>query len=282
MCFRKVYIFGLVGIVVLVTIFAPITAKLFDQTRIRQSIETLESSNELGACYKALDHLTGAGIKAHVALSILLKAIEDPDAGIRWRSAVALAHVAQGESSVIRALENGLLDPDHNVRMFSISSLAHVRPLDEGSVDKLLPFVMDKEPDLRLSAIQALGHYTVFPSKVETIFEAQKRLTRDENSEVRRIACYSLGVYGSNSDREEIVDELIRMLDDRVYNVRWQAIDALGKIGSRSRSALKRLEEIERNNEEEPEIKETARIVIDAIRTKKKYKPKYTYKHLIR
>jgi len=282
MRFRKVHLFGLIGMVILITIIAPITAKLFDRAKIHQSIEILDSSNDLGARYKALDHLEEAGIKAHAALPALLKAMKDTDAEIRWRSAVALGEVAQGEPSVIRALEDGLLDSDEDVRMFSISSLANVRPLDESSVDKLLPFVVDKEPDLRRFAIQTLGHYTVFPSKVETIFEAQKKLARDEESEVRRIACYSLGVYGVHSDREEIVDELIKMLDDNVYNVRWGAIDALGKIGSQSRSALKRLEEVGRNSEEEPEIRETARIAITAIRTGEKYKPKYTYHHLIR
>jgi len=279
---RKLDLIAIICIAGVVAILVPMTKSLWPQYEIRQEIETLKSSTDLQKRYEALDKLMKSGSDAHEALPVLLITINDRDCGVRWRSADALGDVAKGETAVVQALEKCLLDSDYNVRLFSIYALARTRPLNEHSADKLLPFSQDEDPKIRESSIQSLGFYTMFPSKAEAIFEAQQRLSKDENSEVRRITCYSLGVYGKHSLRKEVIDELIRMLGDSVYNVRWQAMDALGEIGASSRSSLPKLEIIAKNVEEEPEIRETAEDVIDAIRTGKKYEPKYTYKHLIR
>jgi len=176
----------------------------------RQAIEQLKLSNS-----KLTDSNT---------VSLLLDALADEHAFVRWQAGLVLAGQEEGLPKLVQTLKNGLTSPSSSQitdiqLMAAIDALAaNPSPVAYGSLVEAL-----NSPNalLRQSAAEALAAQKN-PDAIPHLIKA----TKDSNPWVRRAAAYALGHLG----QVDTAHTLVACLRDEAVIVRRSAAYALGAL----------------------------------------------------
>lgn len=149
-----------------------------------------------------------------------LEALNNFDPEVRKRAAQALA--VHNHQAIIPALVKCLEDPDIEVREKALIGLGHMEAAD--AIPALIKVTRGDNNDLRFFATKALGQINdaaVIPALIEMLY--------DDDSNVRVVAEQSLERRADAHSISYLLDVL--QDDDSPENVRYLAIELLGKIG---------------------------------------------------
>ena len=226
----------------------------------------------------------------------LVRQVRDGDPGQRARAAAALGSMPEADSRFVGVLIDHLADPDPGVQVAAARSLGLIGTRAERAVPFLTPHLSAKDLVLRATTAFSLVDLRGDPNELEPVlfelldgadrrFAAQaavslgvlpfptkealirlERASRTGDENVRSRAVLAMGNFGHLIDRgeaQDLVDWLERFLGDVDAQVRVQAVTALGRLGSRARSARPTLEGLaEEGDLVDPEL---IRVVLEQI-----------------
>ena len=133
----------------------------------------------------------------------------------------ALVILRELGEAVVSLLYSALKDKDNDIRKFAIDIL---RDIKEGvDPSKIVPLLSDPNANVRAAAAKAIGA----KGYKNAIPELSNRLKDDE-----WVCFYALEALGELR-AEEVIEEIEGLLHSRSTIVRFAAIEALGKIGSK-------------------------------------------------
>lgn len=214
------------------------TAQLLEQLRSGSSAERLWAARDLGLR------------RREEGIGPLLAALEDPDAGVRWATALALGRI--GDSCALESLIAALDDDDYLVRMMVAHALEKID--DDRAGDGLIERLDDDSEWVQRVAAHALGtlDYTeAIPALARTLSGATVPVKREaaaalgqmggravevlvsqlkaDDVTVRRAAMVGLSCAGKDEGMET---PIIDALGDEDAQVRREAAQTLGRQGS--------------------------------------------------
>ncbi|MEI7905233.1 MAG: HEAT repeat domain-containing protein [Candidatus Firestonebacteria bacterium] len=170
-----------------------------------------------------------------VAISALVKKLNDEDAAVRQGVASVLGRIGRTVPNIREALEGltALLnDKNAAVRVSAAVSLGEIGMNNKEIITGLIDALRDSEAEVRFSAAAALGKIGAFAKDAAPYLVG---LLKDESNKVRNAARDSLASIGSDA-----VDPLLEALKNQDEKVRLAAVQALEKIGSqKAREAVK-------------------------------------------
>jgi HEAT repeat protein len=177
------------------------------------------------------------------ALSQLLKEIHPPRPGsnngtLRVATAVALVQIDPADQFARSVLKDCRTDPDAGTRLWAAAELIRLDPKDKTSLQTLMELVKKGWGEPAIKPLVEFG-----PAKEVQSFLREVALT-DKNSAVRRPTVLAL----AKIDPRAAVPVLIKVLKDPDAGVRWDVIDALGKMGPTAKAALAPLQETARKD----------------------------------
>jgi HEAT repeat protein len=189
-------------------------------------------------------------------LSLLLK---EKDKSLRREAASSLGQIGQAAHAAIPALVARLLDREPEVVKEAREALAKIAPqtfewvgglkgkvgsiwnkatrcraayelsLNGANVDQAVPelsaAIKDPDPEIRLVAAYTLGCTTGFG---RPLLPDLAVLVKDPNPELRMVAAHTVGRLFFS---QEGASTLIPLLKDQDVDVRWQALQGLGRLG---------------------------------------------------
>jgi HEAT repeat protein len=150
---------------------------------------------------ESADDLRCLGGKADAAAKPLAELLGDSSWRVRLSAAAALLRIAPQDAHPLEILAQGLDNPDAAVRRTAAKAAGLAGPAAAPLIDKLIGMLKDADESLRVAAIQ------------------------------------SIALFGPAA--ASAVDAVVPLLDDPELAI--DAADALGRIGSAARPALKRL-----------------------------------------
>jgi HEAT repeat protein len=186
------------------------------QSSFQDEIANLKSPN-VGTRVKAARALGETGRPE--AIPALTEAMRDPELKVRRQTAASLRRFNSTEC--IDGLLVGLRDEDKNIRNESMIALLEIY-VGAGNADLGGPISFFLGPRYSTPPLNGL-----IPVSTEVVDGLELRL-QDEEPVLRRRAAYSLGVLSA----KDAVDTLGAALYDPSKDVRLEAVDALGKIGT--------------------------------------------------
>jgi HEAT repeat protein len=186
------------------------------QSSFQDEIANLKSPN-VGTRVKASKALGETGRPE--AIPALTEAMRDPELKVRKQTAASLRRFNSTEC--IDGLLIGLRDEDKNIRNESMIALLEIF-VGAGNADLGGPISFFLGPRYSTPPLNGL-----IPVSAEVVSGLELRL-QDEEPVLRRRAAYSLGVLSA----KDAVDTLAAALYDPSKDVRLEAVDALGKIGT--------------------------------------------------
>ena len=145
----------------------------------------------------------------------LMNALHDPDGNVRYRAAIALAHIGQ---PAVERLAKALHDDDSEVRENAAAALAEI---GEPAVDTLIAALRDPDDEVQRLAATALG-YTRDPRTVEAFMA----ILSDPDSPLHPIAADALAGMG-----EAALDPLLATLYEGDTDLRATATSILAELG---------------------------------------------------
>lgn len=161
-------------------------------------------------------------------ISPLFKSLEDQYSSVRALSATALGKVKQATPAIIRILLKVLRDKyfDRTVCAAAAGALAKLDQAGPEVTGSLLKDLVDiYNPDVRTTAATTLGK---LGQAISEVIDALLRTLDDEFPSVRAAAAGALGELQLASP--EIIQKLLRILNDREKTVCIATIGALGKL----------------------------------------------------
>lgn len=159
-------------------------------------------------------------LKDRRAVESLIKALDDKDEEVRWKSTWALGNIR--DRRAVEPLIYLLSDKSWTVRRFAASALGKIG--DERAVESLIESLNDEEWHVRKYAADALGKIgdeRAVPSLMKTL--------HDEDGDVKWKAVVALGKMKSGA-----VEPLIELLKNEDWHIRGTAAEALGRIGDKT------------------------------------------------
>ncbi|MCS6977979.1 MAG: HEAT repeat domain-containing protein [Gemmatales bacterium] len=236
------------------------SALIGQELEVAKLIEKLtkdESAQQRRSAARALGDLGKRGL---MAIPALVRALEDPDSGVRDEAENAL--IKFGEAAVPEVLPR-LKDPDEFVRLRAVSVLGRIGPDAKAALadvemaksdssqfvrnaaveaefrirveaKSLVPLFKDKDEEKRLYAVRACGY--LGPLAKPVLPELSQALRTDKSKEVRREAAKSLAKLGREA--RDAVPALTAALNDADDTVKIYSLHALAEIGPDARSAL--------------------------------------------
>jgi HEAT repeat protein len=194
-------------------------AKLKDPSSVALFSATLRSTpaDRLVPAMQLLDTLDVG--EAHTTLVELLA---HPDARVRATAVSSLGR--RGVSGHLDSLLPLLNDPDSRVRANVIEALATAK--DPSLVEKLRPMLQDPSTRARVNTVLTLAAIQGVDSAVDSFHLIQELARGDVKA--RSTATYALG----RLPFEESLNILIELLDDPHPEIRCEAAQALGRVGS--------------------------------------------------
>jgi HEAT repeat protein len=159
-------------------------------------------------------------------LSALLRALQDSHPSVRANVALCLKYFRDHAGTDAPALVKALQDPDGGVRILAAGSLYEVDP-DAAARAEVVPLLVNNLTDARFGAAAArtLGKIAKEPGLVVPALTA---LLTSGTDYVRETAVVALGQFGTKA--ENALPELIRTLDDTNPRLRTAATNALKAI----------------------------------------------------
>lgn len=184
------------------------------------------------------------------AVPVLVKAMSDPDSGIRRYSAGILRRLRPGKA-VVPTLVKAAKDEDPGVRQSAVLAVPAnaEEAMREIAVEALIDALNDSDRETRRFAAQGLGQ--IGTSGTPAVPALISALT-DEHHSVRQDAVFALGRIRPNlksapksvkdavekEDRQLVVPALAETLKDENRSVRQHAIEVLGSIGPTAIAAV--------------------------------------------
>jgi HEAT repeat protein len=208
-----------------------------------------------GAVHGAAARCLGIiGSDAAPAVPDLALALHDPEIGLRWDAATALARI--GKASV-PALVEAMHASDPNLRHAAVFGLTEIGSESPQAVRALVDALGDSSEPVRASAIRGLGNIgkPIVPTLTEAMEKGSEvarqaagtalisacplprivvppftKMLQDDSPRLRESAARALGNACAGTKRA--IPELTRAADDTDEQVRAAAKEALDKIGS--------------------------------------------------
>lgn len=183
----------------------------------------------------ALYELKSLGIDGAEAMDALVATLDDPKQRIRSIAASTLE--AMGKESwpatpkLIKLLSEGTIprissDMGGGYPNIGFSAARTLAKIDSESVAPLTTCLTHKKPEARYFAAYALGEIGV---KARSAIPRLLPLLKDHDAMVRGEATLAIGKIGSDTPKD-LVPVLEKMLDDKQLNVRFAAVESLGKL----------------------------------------------------
>ena len=157
----------------------------------------------------------------------LIKALNDGDAGLRYRAATALGEF--DDDIVVQALKEALYDEHLVVRYSSADSLAKIGA--QSAVTDLRRALKDKQWIMRKKAALALGKIGD-----ESSVDVLVNTLRDEDEEVRKAAVVALQNIGGTTAVQALTDVISSIYVQ--YQVQYNAALALRELGPAAKPAV--------------------------------------------
>jgi HEAT repeats/HEAT repeat len=157
---------------------------------VGETASILGNAADAAARRLAADALRGAGPEARAATRQIVRALADPNPGVRTMAAAALGALHDGADSVQDALSRATEDPHPDVRTAAIDAIAQL----PGSAARLSRIILraarDTSASVRAAAVAALEFIEApSPQLVGVLMRAQS----DPAADVRAAAMASLG-----------------------------------------------------------------------------------------
>jgi HEAT repeat protein len=165
-------------------------------------------------------------IVAQTLFDLLLPALDDTNAAVRFRVAARLGQLGIGTPAVVDSLLAALGDDDDYARRQAVSTLVQLGINTPAVVDGLLVALHDDSDYMRLSAAASLVQ---LGSDTPTVVDGLLAALCDGNPAVRYNAATSLGQLGS--DTLAVVTGLLVALSDNNDYVRNRAAESLIQLG---------------------------------------------------
>ena len=176
----------------------------------RLAIELLEYGNDPAAIPALLRAAADANIEVSLSASEVLRSFRNP--------------------SAVKHLIEGLRHPAPETRLAAVVALRERRAPD--AVKGLLRNISDVESEVRREAVIALAHY-----RNHDLLPALRSALRDESPAVRKVAVTAVAEF---DDGALIFDDLVAALSDNNWQVRREAVIALGRYpGQAAEAALR-------------------------------------------
>lgn len=176
----------------------------------------------------------------------LMKNLEDKDAQVRTRAAVALGEVGTDAKMAVPSLVKALRESDEGTRRFVAEALDKIGPPAKADMGLLLSALKDKSVEARIYAAAALGKLGADArSAVTPLLEALK----DEDAGVRGQAARALGRAGKEV-KDKVVPALNQALQDAEKDVRVAAADGLTMLAEDASDVPTLLALLKHNDEE--------------------------------
>jgi len=163
----------------------------------------------------------------------LVKALNDGDAGLRYRAASALGDF--DDHSVTQALIEALYDEHLVVRYSAADALTKIG--NTSAVPALRRTLKDRQWIMRKKAVLALGGVGD-----ESDIPVLVHMLRDEDEEVRKAVVSAIGNIGGSAAVRALIDALTNMYVQ--HQVQYNAALALHKLGSDAKEAVPSLVEV--------------------------------------
>ena len=217
----------------------PVRPKLMKRLIERSADECLHDSGSARfqsykkALRERLAYLRGSA-GANVLLPLLLTALHDADATVRFNAARSLGQLGQASPDSIAALLSTLHDVDVSVRFNAARSLGQLSQASPEVITALtITTLDDAHTYVRSSAARSLGQLSqVFPEAITALVAA----LQDTNADIRSNVTRCLGQLGQASP--EAITALIAALQDTDAYVRFNATESLGQLRQASPEAI--------------------------------------------
>ncbi len=167
----------------------------------------------------------------------LTDALQDPDARVRWESAVTLGSLGPEAREAGPALIGALQDQDEVVRRAAATSLEQIAP--DGAIPALVGALGDSDNGVRRVAAISLGR---LGARDQATVAALSGALQDGNVGVRQAAAASLEQMGPAA--KDAVPALTQAVQNAEPEVRAAAASALAAIGPEARDAVPVLSEL--------------------------------------
>jgi HEAT repeat protein len=190
-----------------------------DIKEIESNLESPDSQKRL----KALTELRKNDYKPAIAVPLILTRKNDREFIVRSFVAMALGR-KQTPEAYMALLEISKFDQDHNVRAEAADALSLYGQI---SVPHLLDlFIQDYNWLVRISILAALCELDC----PEELFKACLCALKGEEQTVRSSAIEVLGFLEKSAKKEEALAELLKLVNDDLWNIRTKVAYALKKF----------------------------------------------------
>jgi HEAT repeat protein len=179
-------------------------------------------------------YFLGAGAVDEDDIPGLIEKLKSSDAMVRAEAAEDLRCLGRKARDAAAPLTKLLGDPAERVRLAAASALLQIAPKDAKPVDVLSRGLDSRDSSVRCEAAGAAGQAG---AAAAPLAEKLAGLLKDKDESVRITALQAISVLGP--DAAKAAGAVVPLLEDRELMV--DAADAMGRIGSAARPALKTL-----------------------------------------
>jgi len=152
----------------------------------RNAIIKMTDSPNVTLRKRAVEALGGLNRKDRKILRILMRALQDSEAEVRWTAAYALGELKADPPMVVSALIMALPDPESAVRFHLLQALPDEPVADDRLIPALMKLLHDPDAEVRREAAANLGlQGPAALSAVPALLELVKNDNRDIRDEAR-------------------------------------------------------------------------------------------------
>lgn len=204
----------------------------------------------------ALEGIAEQGI-ANEMMDELATALSDDDPGVRLASLKTLTTVGTPAHRLSGQVASLLADPDNRVRVAAAAALGDLEVSDKETITQLSKCLQD---DNRAVVLATLNSLAALGDASKPHVSEVLPLLNHPASEVRSAALVCV----SELDDEAAIPVLIDALEDQQWTVRRDASEALGKFGSKAKSAVPVLFRFLASEEDRDAARSALRAIDDA------------------
>jgi len=187
---------------------------------------------------------------------IFAERMNSADASTRRGAAKDLRGKKRIKGRLVPVLLQACRDPDVDVRVYGYYAVGRADPYEEGVVSAILDGMVDTSVEVRRAVASSLGMIDPFPS---TCLPHLVKLLIDPDEKVRKLA------FAAVADREkDAMGSLMRSIDSKDDKLRLAVINVMAQIGGPAKSALPKLRQIAREDENK-ELRDAAERAVKFI-----------------
>lgn len=175
-------------------------------------------------------HLNACGSRLRSEMGRIIALLKDERVDVRVTAATLLAQCGESAAPAVGALVEAFDDDSHEVRVQAIEAIGKIGPAAAPAVTNLAALLDHDDSRVREHAAEAIGRIGV---EADTVIPKLVTLLYGGSLSARRKAVRSMRQFGPAA-----VPALIAAIEHEDPDVRWYAIDALGKMGRPAAEAL--------------------------------------------